>query len=170
MIFRLLFLLPVWWFFNSSATLSSTISLPGDTLHYPEEKHFRNLIQLTNGGDNAEAYFSFDGRYIVFQKTNPKEGIACDQIFYGKVPKDSTEKFEPVRISSGKGRTTCPFFTKDNKHIIYASTHLGGKDCPVEPERKPGGKYLWPIYDTYDIFVADKKGKIKKQLTSTCNH
>ena len=78
MIFRLLFLLPVCWFFNSSSSLSSTVTLPGDTLHYPEEKHFRNLIQLTNGGDNAEAYFSFDGRFIVFQKTNPKEGIACE--------------------------------------------------------------------------------------------
>ena len=27
-------------------------------------------------------------------------------------------------VSTGKGRTTCAFFTKDGKHIIYASTHL----------------------------------------------
>src|SRR6478752_149292 len=165
MIFRLLCLLPVCWLFNTSAKFSSTISLPGDTLHYPEEKHFRNIIQLTNGGDNAEAYFSFDGRYIVFQKSNSKEGIACDQIFYGKVPKDSSEKFEPVRISSGKGRTTCPFFTKDNKHIVYASTHLSSDECPPVPDRAVMKRYIWPIYASYDIFMADLKGNIVKQLT-----
>lgn len=57
-----------------------------DTLRYPEEKHLRNIRQLTFGGDNAEAYFSFDNQWIIFQKTNPKEGIMCDQMFVGKVP------------------------------------------------------------------------------------
>lgn len=51
-----------------------------DSLKYPEEHHFKNLRQLTFGGDNAEAYFSFDGKYIVFQRTDPKNGILCDQI------------------------------------------------------------------------------------------
>jgi TolB protein len=37
-------------------------SQPADTLLYPEEKHFRNMQQLTFGGDNAEAYFSYDGK------------------------------------------------------------------------------------------------------------
>ena len=68
-------------------------------------------------------------------------------------------------ISTGEGRTTCAYFLPGNKTIVYASTHPGGKECPEEPARVPGGKYLWPIYDTYDIFVADLKGKIKKQLT-----
>jgi Tol biopolymer transport system component len=54
-----------------------------------------------------------------------------------------------------------------NKTVLFASTHLGGKECPKDPERVPGGKYLWPIYDTYDIFVSDLNGKILKQLTST---
>lgn len=141
--------------------------LLGDTLQYPEEKHFKNLIQLTNGGDNAEAYFSYDGKYLVFQRTNPKEGIACDQIFMGRVPKDSSEKFEPVRISSGKGRTTCPFFTKNNKHIIFASTHGGGDDCPPVPDRAVMKRYIWPIYASYDIYMSDLKGNIVKQLTNT---
>src|SRR5204862_446099 len=66
----------------------------------------------------------------------------------------------------GLGRTTCSYFLPGDKSILYASTHLSGKDCPKEPERKPGGKYLWPVYDGYDIFVADLNGKIKKQLTN----
>ncbi len=139
-----------------------------DTLHYPEEIHFKNLRQLTFGGDNAEAYFSFDGKWLVFQKTNPKENLACDQIFIAKVPASPSEKFEPKMISSGKGRTTCAAFTKDGKHIIYASTHLGGEECPPVPDRsKYGNKYIWPLYDSYDIFLADLNGKIIKQLTNT---
>src|SRR6187397_2378076 len=59
-------------------------SLPEDTLHYPDEKHFKNIQQLTFGGDNAEAYFSFDGKWIIFQRTNPKDGILYDQMFIGK--------------------------------------------------------------------------------------
>lgn len=137
----------------------------GDTLLYPDETHFKNIQQLTFGGDNAEAYWSFDSKYIVFQRTNPKEGLNCDQIFMGKVPKPG-EKFNYKLISTGKGRTTCPFFTKDGKHIIYASTHLGGDACPPVPDRaKYGNKYIWPLYDSYDIFMADLNGKIVKQLT-----
>src|SRR5262245_22083968 len=94
---------------------------PSDTIQYPEEKHFKNVIQLTFGGDNAEAYWSYDSKYIVFQRTNPKEGIECDRIFIGKVPEKPGDKFEFKPVSSGKGRTTCAFFTRDGKHIIYAS-------------------------------------------------
>ena len=66
-----------------------------DTFQYPEETHFSNLRQLTFGGDNAEAYFSYDGKYLVFQKTNPKEGISCDQIFIGKIPVTGGGMFVP---------------------------------------------------------------------------
>ncbi len=137
-----------------------------DTIQYPEETHFKNVQQLTFGGDNAEAYWSYDSKYLVFQRTNPKEGIDCDRIFIGKVPEKPGDKFEYKPISSGKGRTTCPFFTKDGKHIIYASTHLNADECPPVPDRsKYGNKYIWPLYDSYDIFMADLDGKIVKQLT-----
>ena len=137
-----------------------------DTVLYPEETHFKNIQQLTFGGDNAEAYFSFDGKYIIFQRTNPKDGLLCDQMFIGKVPAKVGDKFEYKMVSSGKGRTTCGSFTKDGKHIIYASTHLGGDACPPVPDRsKYGNKYIWPLYDTYDIFMATLDGKIVKQLT-----
>ena len=145
---------------------SATSMFIKDTLIYPEEKHFSNVVQLTNGGDNAEAYFSYDGKYLVFQKTYAKEGIPCDQIYYGKIPA-SGEKFEPKLVSTGKGRTTCAFFTRDNRHIIYASTHLGSPECPPVPDRNVLKRYIWPIYSTYDIFMSDLEGRIVKQLTNT---
>jgi len=136
-----------------------------DSTQYAGEKHFKNIQQLTFGGDNAEAYFSFDGKYIIFQKTNPKEGINCDQMYIGKVPKKG-QKFTYKLVSTGKGRTTCGAFLKDKKHIVYASTHLASDDCPPIPDRaKYGNKYIWPIYNSFDIFMADLNGNIVKQLT-----
>src|SRR5689334_18780871 len=81
-----------------------------DTILFPGETHFANVQQLTFGGDNAEAYFSFDGKWLIFQKSNAKEGIACDQIWMGKVPVEPGEKFEPKLVSNGLGRTTCAYF------------------------------------------------------------
>lgn len=139
-----------------------------ENLRYPEEKHLGNVRQLTFGGDNAEAYWSFDGKSFSFQSNNKKWGLNCDQIFYMPVEGlNLSEGHMPTRISTGKGRTTCAFFMPNGKSILYASTHLGGDACPPEPERKPGGKYLWPIYDTYDIFISDLDGKIIKQLTNS---
>lgn len=130
------------------------------------EPHLQNIKQLTYGADNAEAYWSFDGKNLSFQSNNKKWGSQCDQIFDLDIQaalKDTT--YQPPRISTGKGRTTCSFYLADNKHILYASTHLGGDACP--PDVPHTGKYLWAIYDTYDIFIADKKGNITKQLTNT---
>jgi Tol biopolymer transport system component len=68
-------------------------------------------------------------------------------------------------VSTGKGRTTCGYFLADNKHIIYASTHEGGAACPPPADRSKG--YVWPIYDTYDNYLATDKGEIAKKLTDT---
>ncbi len=139
-----------------------------DSLLFPGEKHFKNIRQLTFGGDNAEAYFSYDGKYLIFQKTNPKEGIMCDQMYIAKVPQTADDPFVPKLVSTGTGRTTCGYFTKDGKHVIYASTHLGSKDCPPVPDRsKYGNKYIWPLYESFDIFMADLDGNIVKQLTNS---
>ncbi|HRH60004.1 MAG TPA: hypothetical protein PL045_05500 [Chitinophagaceae bacterium] len=138
-----------------------------DTLHYADEKHFKNIQQLTNGGDNAEAYWSFDDKQIIFQRTNPKEGVMCDRMFIGNAPA-AGKKFLYRQVSSGKGRTTCGFFLKDGKHVLYASTYLGGDTCPPVPDRsKLGNRYLWPIYSSYDIFISNTKGNKIERLTET---
>lgn len=154
---------------NNSSKISKTPTEDtAGTLAYPAETHFKNVRQLTFGGDNAEAYWSYDGKQLVFQRTQVKEGVMCDQIFVGKVPTKEGEKFNYKLVSTGKGRTTCAFFTRDNKHIIYASTHLGGDECPPVPDRsKYGNKYIWPLYPSFDIFMADLNGNIVKQLTNS---
>ncbi len=145
---------------------SLLVCLSASALYAQEEKHLANMKMLTHGGDNAEAYFSFNGKHASFQSNNAKWGLKCDQIFdldIAKAAKDST--YKPKLISTGKGRTTCSYFLKDGKHILYASTHKGGDDCPPPFEIK--GKYLWPVYKTYDIFVADLKGNVVSQLTNS---
>lgn len=130
------------------------------------EKHLKNLKQLTFGGDNAEAYFSPDGKQLTFQSNFAKWGLSCDQIFLldiAKQLKDSTAK--PSLISTGKGRTTCSYFMPGAKQILYASTHASNDSCPPVPHIK--GKYIWAIYSSFDIYVADLKGRIVKQLTKS---
>ncbi|MFY9464052.1 MAG: hypothetical protein WAP48_03135, partial [Sediminibacterium sp.] len=147
--------------------LNAQQKIPGDTLRFEGENHFKNIQQLTFGGDNAEAYWSFDSKYIIFQRTNPKEGLHCDQIFIGKVPEKSGDPFTYKMISSGKGRTTCAYFMPNGKQVIYASTHEGSADCPPVPDRsKYGNRYIWPLYSSYDIYMSDLDGKIVKKLTT----
>ncbi len=132
------------------------------------EKHLKNIRQVTFGGDNAEAYWAPDSKRLTFQSNNKAWGLECDQIFMMEVKKAAGDTtYKPQLISTGKGRTTCSFFMPDGKHILYASTHKGGDPCPPSPDLRSGGKYLWPIFNTFDIFVADLKGKVTKQLTDS---
>lgn len=124
------------------------------------------MRQLTFGGDNAEAYWSFDDTKLVMQSNYDAWGLECDQIFYFDVENDDLKANKPQLLSTGLGRTTCAYFLPGDKTIVYGSTHLGGEACPVEPERRTDGKYLWPVYSTYDIFVSDLEGNIIDQLTS----
>lgn len=135
-----------------------------DTLRYPEEKHLKNVRQLTFGGDNAEAYFSFNDKFLSFQSTSAKFGSACDQIFYMPITGYTGER--PQLVSTGKGRTTCSYFMPGDKQILFASTHHASEQCPETP-RVVNGKYVWAVYNTFDIFVSDLNGKIVRQLTNT---
>lgn len=136
-------------------------------LHYPAEKHLKNIKQLTFGGDNAEAYFSTDGKKLVFQSNNKAWGNECDQIYFLDWNKRNLQTTKPPLLSTGKGRTTCAYFMPGNKSVLYASTHLANDSCPAVPGKRQDGKYVWPIYDSYDIFVSDLNGKILHQLTNT---
>lgn len=140
---------------------------PKKSIDSPQEKHLKNLRQLTFGGNNAEAYWSPNGKMLTFQSDFVKWGNSCDQIYLMEIAKAKDSTYQPVRLSNGDGRTTCSYFMPDNKHVLFASTHVGGKSCPVTENLRQHGKYLWPIYDTYDIFVADLQGNITKQLTDS---
>lgn len=135
-----------------------------NTLIYEGEKHFKSLKQLTFGGDNAEAYWSFGNEMLIFQSSNPKWGVSCDQIYLMHLNDSRPDTVPPAKVSTGLGRTTCAYFMPGDTTFVYASTHLVNDSCPPVPERKPG-RYVWPIYDSYDIFEADLEGNIIRQLT-----
>jgi Tol biopolymer transport system component len=78
---------------------------------------------------------------------------------------DAFKDNKPPMVSTGMGRTTCAYFLPDNKHFVYGSTHLADAACPEVPLRR-NGAYVWPVYDSFDIFVADLEGTIVKQLTN----
>src|ERR1700746_1258390 len=74
------------------------------------EKHLRNIKQLTFGGQNAEAYFSADGKKLIFQST--RDNVKCDQIFIMNI--DGSDQH---MVSTGKGRPTCSYFIPAAKKI-----------------------------------------------------
>jgi Tol biopolymer transport system component len=118
------------------------------------EPHLRNLRQLTFGGENAEAYWSFDGTQLTLQA---HQGEGCDQIYHLR------PGAAPTRISNGKGATTCSYFLPGDQEVIYASTHLAGDACPPKPDHSQG--YVWALYDSYEIFRANADGSNVRQLT-----
>ena len=123
-----------------------------------EEKHLRNIRQLTFGGQNAEAYFSADDKKLIFQST--RDNLKCDQIFTMNVDGSDVRM-----VSNGKGRTTCAYFYPDGKEILYSSTYLGGADCPPKPDYSKG--YVWAVYPSFDIFTAHPDGLNLQRLTTT---
>lgn len=123
----------------------------------PEEIHLTNLRQLTFGGENAEAYFSFDETELVFQ--TKRDGAGCDQIFRMNV-----DGSHPTRISSGKGRTTCSYFLPGDETLLYASTHAASDDCLPPPDHSFG--YVWKLYPEFDIYRARADGSDVTALIS----
>ncbi|HEV7743572.1 MAG TPA: hypothetical protein VGO56_01130 [Pyrinomonadaceae bacterium] len=130
----------------------------GEQLRLPDEKHLKNIKQLSFTGENAEAYFSADGKQLSFQ--SKRDGRQCDQIYTMKIDGSDVRM-----ISTGDGRTTCSYFFPNGRRLLYSSTHLGSKQCPPAPDFSQG--YVWPIYATFDIFTSRPDGSDLKQLTKT---
>lgn len=122
------------------------------------EKRLRNIKMLTEVGENAEAYFSFDGEKLIYQSND--DTLQCDQIFIMNV--DGSDKH---MVSTGKGRTTCSYFYPDGEKILYSSTHHFDENCPQPPDFSRG--YVWKLYDSFDIFMANKDGSDLVQLTNS---
>jgi Tol biopolymer transport system component len=137
---------------------STSATSANDSSALADERHLRNVRQLSFGGENAEAYFSGDGQRLIFQ--SKRDGRACDQIYTMRADGSATQM-----VSTGDGRTTCSYFFPKRQRILYASTHLDGKACPPAPDFSRG--YVWAIYPSYDIFTARPDGSDLKRLTTT---
>jgi len=122
------------------------------------EKHFKDVRQLTFGGENAEAYFSPDGTKIIYQATVP--GAGCDQQYVMDLGNGDNKL-----VSSGKGRTTCGYYVwPKGDRIIYASTESGAAECPPRPDYSKG--YVWPVYSSFEIYEAKPDGSDTKRITN----
>jgi Tol biopolymer transport system component len=122
------------------------------------ERHLKNIKQLTFGGENAEAYFSFDGKQLIFQ--SKRDGRGCDQIYSMNIDGSNVRM-----ISNGEGRTTCSYFFKGGKKVLYSSTFGGKKECPPNPDFSQG--YVWAVYPDYEIYTAERDGKNIKNLSNS---
>jgi Tol biopolymer transport system component len=121
-----------------------------------QAQHLDNIRQLTSGGQNAEAYWSPDGKRLIFQSS--RGDLKCDQQFIMNA--DGSDQH---MVSTGKGVTTCGYFLPDGKRIVYASTHEAGETCPMRADRSRG--YVWDVFPGYDIYLATDDGQILKKLT-----
>jgi Tol biopolymer transport system component len=124
---------------------------------HPDEVHFGELRMLTDGGENAEAYFAFAGDKLIFQSTRPPYG--CDQILELDIATAETRL-----VSTGTGRTTCAYYTQGDEWIVYASTHEASPECPPTPDMSRG--YVWPIYEGYEIYRVRPDGSELENITN----
>jgi Tol biopolymer transport system component len=121
------------------------------------ERHFKSLRQLTFEGTNAEAYFSPDGKKLIFQ--GRRGDGDCDQIYSMNLD-GSGRKL----LSREGGRATCSFFL-DGERVLFSSTHESGRACPKERDRSKG--YVWEIFKSFDIYSARPDGTDLNPLTRT---
>jgi len=139
-----------------TSTISSARPIADALPPYPGERHLRNVRQLTFGSQNAEAYFSHDGRRLIFQST--RNGRGCDQQYVMDLDGSNVR-----RVSTGAGKTTCGYFFGDDRQIFFASTHAADTACPPRPDPSKG--YVWGL-DPYDIYTANPDGSGLKRLTN----
>ena len=122
----------------------------------PGETHLANIRQLTAGGTNAEAYFSANGQWLIFQST--RHGRSCHQEYTMRI--DGTNLRE---VSTGAGKTTCGWFYDHDRKIFFASTYAADTACPPRPDPSKG--YVWGL-DPFDIYTANRDGSGLKRLTN----
>ncbi len=121
----------------------------------PAERRFESITQITNGGENAEAYFSHDGKWLTFQST--RDGRTCDQQYVMRADGSGVR-----RVSDSRGKTTCGWFFPGVRRLFFASTTAHDSTCPPRPD--PSRGYVWPL-DRYDIYTVNRDGTDTRRLT-----
>jgi Tol biopolymer transport system component len=150
------------WGVGETVLAKETSKISKESGSSSESRHLSNIRQLTSGGRNAEAYFSFDGDQLIFQSTREAgddERRQCYQIYMMNLDGSGIH-----RVSTGQGGTTCGYFFPGGRRVLYASTHMSGLACPPAPDRAK--RYRWAL-DNYDIFSVKVDGQGLQRLTNT---
>ena len=140
-----------------AAACERTSSAPAVTVAAEAgETRLSNIRQLTFGGENAEAYWSGDGKWITFQST--RDGRTCDQQYVMRADGSDLK-----RISDGRGKTTCGWFLPGSDRLFFSSSTAHDDACPVRPDPSKG--YVWPL-DRYDLYTVNRDGTGQTRLTN----
>lgn len=131
----------------------------------PTLRNIRQITFPTMGFEKAgEAYFSPDGKKIVFQAV-PK-GQKQYQIYLMDL-----QELAPRMVSTGRGACTCAYFRPDGKKIIFASSHEDPQldnphfDQSTPGYKRDGGNYAWNFTPYMNIYEANLDGSGLKALT-----
>lgn len=130
-----------------------------------EARFLSNVKQITHASMGftkaGEAYFSPDGKSIIFQAVPDKAGLGDNdyQIYTMDLAGGS-----PRMVSTGQGACTCAFFHPRSRKIIFASSHLDPDLGKPKPETKKEG-YTWDFNAHMDIFEAAPDGSHLLRLT-----
>jgi len=139
-----------------------------------EAAHLSPPRQVTTGLAKAgEGYFAPDGRTIGYQ------GVPTDYPFYQIYvqPFDAAAPAvaAPRRISTGRGRTTCCWFSPDGTRLLFASSHLdpaldrteAAARAQAEEDARAGRRrrYQWDFDPQMEIFSAPVAGGELVRLT-----
>ena len=155
-------LLSVW---SDVSPASEAITKKSFSREQNHERHLVNIKQLTVGGKNAEAYFSFDGDRLIFQSTKDpisQTFLDCYQIYVMDLEGENA-----YRVSTGYGGTTCGYFFPGGRRVLFSSTHAADLKCPPKPERTE--RYRWAL-DDYDIYSTRLDGREMHRLTMTAGY
>ena len=140
-----------------------------------ETRTLQNIRQVTRAYEKAgEGYFSPDGERIVFQ------AVPFDYPFYQIFMQDLSRAVggadDAVRVSTGRGRTTCSYFSIDGKKILFASSHLDPElnkteeDArrEAEEDRRTGRRrrYRWDFDPHMEIFELVGGGELRRLTDS----
>lgn len=130
-----------------------------------ESKVLANARQVTFGLPRAgEGYFSPDGEWIIYQ------GYPIGYPFY-QIYLQKLDERVPRLISTGRGRTTCSFFSPDGKTLLFASAHTDPQIDVTELKARElaakGGsrRYQWDFDPHMDLYTVNLDGTGMKRLT-----
>jgi Tol biopolymer transport system component len=119
--------------------------------------------RVTDGLTKAgEGYFAPDARSICYQGI--PQGYPFYQIYVQPFDAAAPAVAAPRRISTGRGRTTCCWFSPDSGRVLFASSHLdpaleqteAAARAQAEEDARTGRRrrYQWDFDPEMEIFSA----------------
>jgi Tol biopolymer transport system component len=122
----------------------------------------------------GEGYVAPDASRICYQAV-PPGGPPFYQIYVQDFAADTPAPAVPRRVSPGRGRTTCSWFSPDGSRILFASSHLdpdvaateAAATAQAEEDARTGRRrrYQWDFDPWMDLFTARLDGSDLVRLT-----